>query len=129
MRIIGIGTDIVECLRIARMIDRHHETFLVRVFTEHEIRYCRTRKNCTEHFAARWAAKEAVLKSLGTGMIKGMCWTEIEIQNEPSGKPFVRLLGATREIAAGKRVGEILLSLSHCRAYAMAYAAALAADD
>lgn len=125
MRIIGIGTDIVECVRIAKMIDQHSEIFLTRVFTDHEIRYCRSRRNCTEHFAARWAAKEAILKSLGTGMIKGMCWTEIEIHNEPSGQPLVRLHGATREIAQEKRIGEILVTLSHCRAYATAYAAAL----
>ena len=66
MRIIGIGTDIVECVRIADMIQRHDEIFLTRVFTEREIGYCRSRRKATEHFAARFAAKEAVLKSLGT---------------------------------------------------------------
>ena len=67
MNVIGIGTDIVECLRIAKMIDRHGELFISRVYTKNEIRYCQSRKQSTQHFAGRWAAKEAILKALGTG--------------------------------------------------------------
>src|SRR5439155_9903409 len=67
MEIVGIGTDIVECLRIGRMIEQHGELFLTRVYTEREVRYCQGRKHATEHFAGRWAAKEAILKCLGTG--------------------------------------------------------------
>src|SRR5437764_118252 len=128
MRIIGIGTDIVECLRIAEMIERHNELFLTRVFTEQEIRYCRSRRKATEHFAARWAAKEAVLKCLGTGMSQGLSWTEIEVSAEPGGRPRVSMYGATRELAQARHVSDILLSLSHCRAYAIAFATAVGAD-
>ena len=97
MDILGIGTDIVECLRIGRMIERHGELFLTRVFTVRELRYCQRSKHATEHFAGRWAAKEAVLKCLGTGWSKGLCWTDIEIDNDPAGKPAVRLHAATRK--------------------------------
>ena len=128
MQIIGIGTDIVECLRIAEMIERHHQLFLARVFTEHEIGYCRARRKSTEHFAARWAAKEAVLKCMGTGMSKGLSWTEIEVRNDPAGRPRVIVHGATRELARGKRISEFLISLSHCRQYAVAYATAVRHD-
>jgi holo-[acyl-carrier protein] synthase len=125
MQIIGVGSDIVECVRIAHMIDRHGQVFLSRVFTPHEICYCRSRKKSTEHFAARWAAKEAVLKCMGTGMSKGLCWTEIEVRNEPSGQPRVVVQGATRELVEGKRISEFMVSLSHCRNYATAYAVAV----
>ncbi len=67
MPIIGTGIDIVECLRIAQMIEKHGELFIARVYTEHEIEYCSARKMATQHYAGRWAAKEAVLKALGTG--------------------------------------------------------------
>ena len=71
MDILGIGTDIVECLRIGRMIEQHGELFLTRIFTEREVRYCQERKRAVEHFAGRWAAKEAVLKALGVGWRRG----------------------------------------------------------
>lgn len=128
MQIIGIGTDIVECLRIAQMIERHGEVFLTRVYTEHEIRYCRARKNSTEHFAARWAAKEAVLKCLGTGMAKGLSWTEIEVRNDPGGQPRLTLRGKANELAQVRRISEFFLSLSHCRSCATAYALAVGHD-
>ena len=125
MDIVGIGTDIIECLRIKRMIDHHGELFLTRVYTEREIRYCQARRHATEHFAGRWAAKEAILKCLGTGWRRGLCWTDIEVRNEPSGKPCVRMCGAAKERAQGLRINDILLSISHCRAYATAYAVAV----
>src|SRR5262249_19451351 len=125
MDIVGIGTDIVECLRIGRMIEQHGELFLNRVYTPREIRYCQNRKHATEHFAGRWAAKEAVLKCLGTGWRRGLCWTDIEVHNDPQGKPHVLLRGAARDQAVQAAVSEVLLSISHCRAYATAYALAL----
>jgi holo-[acyl-carrier protein] synthase len=125
MEIVGIGTDIVECVRIARMIEQHGEQFLTRVYTAREIRYCQRRKHATEHFAGRWAAKEAIFKCLGTGWRRGMCWTDIEIRNDADGKPGVLLRGASREQAQLLRISEILLSISHCRAYATAYALAV----
>ena len=71
MEILGIGTDIVECPRIGKMIEQHGELFLRRVYCEREIRYCQARKHAIEHFAGRWAAKEAILKAIGTGWSRG----------------------------------------------------------
>jgi holo-[acyl-carrier protein] synthase len=126
MDIVGIGTDIVECLRIGRMIQEHGELFLERVYTSREIRYCQARKHATEHFAGRWAAKEAILKCLGTGWRNGLCWTDMEIRNDQQGKPSVLLRGAARDQAEAMRISDILLSISHCRAYATAHAIAVA---
>jgi len=125
MEIVSIGTDIVECHRIGRMIEQHGELFLRRVYTEREIRYCQERKRAMEHFAGRWAAKEAILKCLGTGWSRGLCWTEMEVRNDMNGKPQVLLCGAAKELAQAQRISEILLSISHCRAYATAYATAV----
>jgi holo-[acyl-carrier protein] synthase len=125
MDILGIGTDIVECLRIGRMIERHGELFLKRVYTANEIRYCQRRKRALDHFAARWAGKEAVFKALGMGVRRGLDWTDVEIRSDELGKPQVLLCGATREFAKQLRVADIYLSLSHCRAYATAYALAV----
>ena len=125
MEIVGIGTDIVECLRIGRMIEQHGELFLTRVYTELEIRYCQERKRAMEHFAGRWAAKEAILKCLGTGWRRGIAWTDLEIRNDPAGKPRVLMCGAAKDIAQKLRIVDILVSISHCRAYATAYALAL----
>ncbi len=127
MEIVGIGTDIVECLRIARMIEQHGELFLTRVYTDQEIRYCQGRKRATEHFAGRWAAKEAVLKCLGTGWRRGLNWTDVEVKNDASGMPRVTLRGAVKELADRLGVGTIHLAVSHCRAYATAYATAVRA--
>lgn len=125
MDIIGIGTDIVECVRIGQMIAKHGELFLTRVYTPHELRYCQAKKQSTEHFAGRWAAKEAILKCLGTGWRKGICWTDMEIRNDPEGAPKVFLGGAAKDRAMELRISDILLSISHCRAYAVAYALAV----
>jgi holo-[acyl-carrier protein] synthase len=125
MEIVGIGTEIVECLRIGRMIEQHGELFITRVYTEREIRYCQARKRATEHFAARWAAKEAILKCLGTGWRRGLSWTDLEVRNDTTGRPRVLLCGAAKDIAQRLGVADIHLSLSHCRAYATAYAVAV----
>ncbi len=125
MDIVGIGTDIVECVRIGRLIEQHGELFLTRVFTPREVLYCQDRKNSTEHFAGRWAAKEAILKCLGTGWSKGMCWTDLEVRNDFNGAPHVHICGAVKEYAQQLRISDILVSISHCRAYATAYAMAV----
>ncbi len=125
MDIVGIGTDIVECLRIGRLIEQHGELFLTRVFTEQEVRYCQARRNATEHFAGRWAAKEAILKCLGTGWSKGICWTDLEVSNDFAGAPRVHTRGAVREFVEQMRISNIMLSISHCRAYATAFAIAV----
>jgi holo-[acyl-carrier protein] synthase len=125
MEIVGIGTDIVECLRIGRMIEEHGELFLRRVYTEREMRYCQERKHATEHFAGRWAAKEAIMKCLGTGWRKGMCFTDMEVRNSTEGAPSVYLGGAAREQAKKLEIADILVTISHCRAYATATAIAV----
>ena len=123
--IIGIGTDITECLRIARMIERHGELFITRVYTDEEIRYCQSRKQATQHFTGRWSAKEAVLKALGTGWTRGISWRDVEILNEPGGKPVVVLRGGARSAAQELGITKMLVSISHCRTHATAYALAV----
>jgi holo-[acyl-carrier protein] synthase len=125
MDIIGIGTEIVECLRVGRMIEQHGEQFLARVYTEREVRSCQSRRRATERFAAYWAAKEAVLKALDTPWRRGMEWTDIEIREEPGAGPAVEFRGATRELVQALRLGKVMLSMSHCRAYATASAVAV----
>ena len=125
MNVIGIGTDIVECLRIANMIEKHEDVFIQRVYTPGEIEYCGQRKSSTQHYAGRWAAKEAILKAIGTGWAKGIQWTDIEIVNEMGGKPFVRLAGQAKEICHSQGIDEILISISHTRTFATAFATAV----
>jgi holo-[acyl-carrier protein] synthase len=124
MSTLGIGTDITECLRIARMIERHGELFVNRVYTPEEIRYCQSRKQSTQHFTGRWAAKEAVLKALGTGWRRGISWRDVEIRNEPGGQPIVILRGGAEEAAVKLGVREMRISISHCRSHAIACAVA-----
>ncbi len=125
MNILGIGTDIVETLRIAQMIERHGELFLGRVFTPHEIEYCSVRKAATQHYAGRWAAKEAVLKALGTGWSRGINWRDIEVRNELGGRPHIVLDGGALDVSRRLGIQEVLISISHCRNYATAYALAV----
>lgn len=123
--LISIGTDIIECVRIAQMIEKHGEVFLQRVFTQKEILYCSSRKAATQHYAGRWAAKEAVLKVLGTGWAKGIQWTDVEIVNEVTGAPKLHMTGKAAEIAKQRGIREVLITISHCRAYATAFATGL----
>lgn len=125
MKVFGIGTDIIECPRIGRMLDKHGDHFVKRVYTDREIRYSSDRKNSAEHFAGRWAAKEAVLKTLGTGWIAGIAWTDVEVVNEFGGKPTIRLHGGAAEIAMEKGIAEIQISISHCKSHAVAFAIAI----
>jgi holo-[acyl-carrier protein] synthase len=120
--LISIGTDIIECVRIAQMIEKHGEVFLQRVFTQKEILYCSSRKAATQHYAGRWAAKEAVLKVLGTGWAKGIQWTDVEVVNEVSGAPVIKITGKAAEIAKERGIREVMITISHCRAYATAFA-------
>lgn len=123
--IVGLGTDIVEVVRIGQMIERHGEIFLNRVFTEDEVRYCQRRKQYTQHYAGRWAAKEAVMKTLGTGFSRGVGWRDIEVCSSRSGRPSITLRGGAREIAQQLGISEVLITISHCRAYATATAVAI----
>lgn len=125
MRIIGIGTDITECLRIARMIERHGEIFLQRVYTPGEISYCQNRKQATQHFTGRWCAKEAVLKALGTGWVRGISWLDVEVVNRPGGRPEIVLRNGAKQAAERLGIRQVQISISHCRTHAVAFAVAL----
>jgi holo-[acyl-carrier protein] synthase len=127
--IIGIGTDIIECLRIAQMIERHGELFINRVYTRHEIQYCQSRKMATQHFAGRWAAKEAILKAIGTGWRRGISWRDVEVLNAEGGQPAATLHAGALEAAERLGIEEVLISISHCRSHATAYAVAQGDDS
>lgn len=125
MNIAGIGTEIVECLRLRRMIEQHGEQFLLRVFTEKEVRFCQSRRHATEHFAARWAAKEAVLKSMGAVKGKNTVWSDIEMEDDDVGNTLTCIRGGLQEIVEARGIQNFLVSMSFCRAYATATAIAL----
>src|SRR6185312_14021045 len=118
--IVGTGVDICEVPRIAQSIARFGDRFLQRVFTPEEIRYCQSKKNSTERFAARFAAKEAAMKALGTGQRQGVIWKNIEVAHAPGGRPVLRLSGAAAEIAQKLRVNRTSISLTHTESTAMA---------
>ncbi len=129
MNVVGIGTDIIEVARIAEMIQKHEEMFLTRVYTKDEILYCSARKAANQHYAGRWAAKEAMLKALGTGWAKGIRWTDIEVKHDNAGQPRLELWGAARQIAADLGITDVKISISHCRAFAIAYVIAMAGNE
>jgi holo-[acyl-carrier protein] synthase len=123
MAIVGHGIDIVEIERIRRLIEEHGERFLDRVFTAGEQAYCRAnKKRCLEHYAGRFAAKEAVLKVLGTGWRGGIAWTDVEIVKDPSGQPKVVLSGECARIAGELGISRWHVSISHIETHATASA-------
>jgi holo-[acyl-carrier protein] synthase len=115
--IFGIGIDIIEVPRIAQTISQYGEQFLHRIFTADEIAYCNSRRFSAEHFAARFAAKEAFAKAIGTGIRRGFIWKEVEVQKEYSGKPGITLHGSMiqKVIKIVALTYEIQLSLSHTK--------------
>ncbi len=116
----GFGVDVVDVERFEALLRRRGAAFLKRVFTEGEIRYCRARRRSTQHFAARWAAKEAFFKALGTGWGKGGAFRDVEILRNGSGAPALRLGGKARALAERARVRQTLVSLSHTDSVAAA---------
>jgi holo-[acyl-carrier protein] synthase len=123
MQIIGHGIDIVETARVAKMIEDHEERFLRRCFTEGEQVYAAANPaRRAEHLAGRFAAKEAILKVLGTGWSNGIAWTDAEVVREVSGKPTVVLHGRCAEVAAELGIAGWHLSISHTGSYATASA-------
>ncbi len=126
MRIFGIGIDVVEVARIASAIERHGEPFLARLFTPAERAYCESRKNPAPHFAARFAAKEAVVKALGTGIGAHAGWLDLEIVRNEAGAPRLALAGAAADFAGRNGICEIQISLTHTKEYAAANAVAVA---
>lgn len=118
--LVGTGIDAVEIDRIARSIERYGERFLQRIFTPGEIAYCRRRKNCAESFAARFAAKEAGAKALGTGIQQGVTWIEIEVRRHPGQRPTLHFSGRALDRANRLGVQNISLSLTHSQTLAFA---------
>jgi holo-[acyl-carrier protein] synthase len=117
---LGVGTDLIEIARIEKSVARFGDHFLDRVFTAGEIAYCRQKKHAAESLAARFAAKEAGAKALGTGISRGITWKEIEVRREPGERPTLHLSGRASERAKQMGVKRLSLSLSHSRDVAFA---------
>jgi holo-[acyl-carrier protein] synthase len=111
--VVGIGTDLAEVARIRRSIARWGDRFLHRVFTERERIYASRNANPAERFAARFAAKEAGMKAIGTGWTLGVTWKDFEVVNETSGRPTLRLSGVAEQVARHLGVQRISISLTH----------------
>ena len=125
MTIIGHGVDLVDNERIERIWKQHPDRFLTRILTSAERAYCERMKNPIPNIAGRFAAKEAILKVIGTGWRGGIAWTDIEILNDPAGRPHVSLTGHTREIAQRLGISQIMLSITHTDRQAVASAIGL----
>ena len=122
MEIIAHGVDLIDCPRLAESLRRHGQRFLERVFTPAELDYCLAKRRHLEHLAGRFAAKEAVLKVLGTGWRGGVNWMDIEVRNAPSGQPLVSLRGESGRIAEALGIRRVLISISHTSSHAVASA-------
>lgn len=118
--IVGTGIDIAEVPRIAQSIERFGERFLRRIYTEGEIRYCDSKANRVERYAARFAAKEAAMKALGTGWSRGVRWRDCEVTRMPGGRPTIVFHGKAGEVAARLGVKNAALSISHTAEQAIA---------
>jgi len=118
--VIGLGTDLIEIARIERSYARYGEAFLRRVFTSGEVAYCMAKKNFAESLAARFAAKEAGAKALGTGISRGVSWREFEVCRAPGQRPELHLSGRALQIADQMGVRRISLTLSHSRLLSIA---------
>lgn len=126
MSILGIGTEIVEIVRIAKMIETHGEQFLERVYTADEVEYCVQSPNASQHFATRWAAKEAAMKALRCRR-QGVRWNEFELSiGSPEG-PCMVLYGTAAEVAQRCDIEKLHVSIAACRTHATAYV--VATDD
>ena len=126
MKIIAHGIDLVDFGRIEKMLEKHSERFLERVFTSTEQADADKQKNRIEKLAGRFAAKEAVMKLIGTGWRDGIAWTDIEVVNNALGQPIVTITGKVKELAEEKGVEQITLSITHTSNFAIASAIALA---
>ena len=118
--IVGSGIDLVEIHRIQHSVDRYGARFLDKVYTAAEQAYCLRKRNAAESLAARFAAKEAGAKALGTGMSHGVTWVEIEVVRQPGGRPSLRFHGRAEEMAQRLKVQRAALSITHTKDLAMA---------
>jgi holo-[acyl-carrier protein] synthase len=128
--VLGLGTDLIEIGRIEESIRQFGQRFLDRIYTPEEIAYCqRKNKHAAESFAARFAAKEAGAKALGTGISRGVSWKEIEVRRDPGGRPTLHLSGRAHNRARELGIRRLSLSLTHSRDMAMAVVVAEGHDD
>src|SRR3982751_1400560 len=118
--IVGTGIDIAEVPRIQQSIERFGQRFLERVYTAGEMRYCDSKANRAERYAARFAAKEAAMKALGTGWNNGVRWRDVEVVREPGRRPTIKFYAKAAEVAARLKATNISLSISHTAEQAMA---------
>jgi holo-[acyl-carrier protein] synthase len=118
--IVGTGVDLERVDRVRAAIERHGRRFLERVYTPAEIAYVQAKANCWERYAARFAAKEAAMKALGTGWDCGVRWVDVEVSNDPRGRPQLQLHGRAAEIASAMGCRAAHLSLSHSGDHAIA---------
>lgn len=118
--IVGMGVDIAEVPRVQAAIERYGARFLRRLFTPAEIHYCESKANKYERFAARFAAKEAALKAIGTGWKLGVTWQDVEVVRLPSGKPTIQFRGKAGEFAQRLGMKSASVSLSHTEQIAIA---------
>ncbi len=118
--IVGTGIDIAETIRIAQALERHGGRFSRRLYTPAEIAYCEQFRNRAERYAARFAAKEAAFKALGTGWREGVRWLDVEVTHQASGKPELRLTGRAGELARALGVTRTSVSISHSNHYVVA---------
>ncbi|MHC4068649.1 MAG: holo-ACP synthase [Planctomycetota bacterium] len=129
METIAHGIDLVDFKRIEQMLERHEDRFLNRVFTSAEQAYANSNRDSTQTLAGRFAAKEAILKLMGTGWRGKIAWTDIEVLNNPSGQPQVTVRGEVEKIAARLGVKQISVSITHTANFAIASAVALVRSD
>jgi holo-[acyl-carrier protein] synthase len=118
--VLGLGIDIIEITRVKKSIDSYGDNFLDKVFTENEIKYCNSKFNKYQHFAARFAAKEAVYKALASGWKEGLRWKDIEIQNDDSGMPSIKPSGKLKSFLTEST--QLRISISHSDNYVTAVA-------
>ena len=122
---LGHGIDLIECSRIEKILREHPEQFLPRILTPDERAYCERHRHPVPRIAGRFAAKEAILKVLGTGWRGAISWTDMEIQNDDAGRPSVRLSGECARLAKAQGIASILISITHTENYAAASAIGL----
>ena len=118
--IVGLGTDLAEVRRVQAAIERHGQRFIERIYTPGEIAYVERKANRHERYAARFAAKEAGMKAIGTGWKRGVRWQDFEVRNLPSGRPTLEFHGVAAQFAAKLGVRNVSLSLTHTAEHAMA---------
>lgn len=118
--ILGTGIDIVDISRFERFVREDNKPLFRRVFTPGEQAYCAAKRRSAQHYALRFAAKEAFLKALGTGLSDGLFWRDMEVVNDPTGKPELKLHGRAEELFMQRRLSHVFLSLSHDGNYAIA---------